>query len=375
MIGSVVVGIVMPESDGSIDTNLENWSTVRQDQVIAETAAALEWWAAREPDAGLSFTYHVERGVPTGYEPISRSQSDQGLWISDVMTHLEYGSGDYWTGAREYVNALRTEYKTDWAFVVFVVDDLADTDNFFAPNAGGTKYFAYAYLGGPFMVMTYGNDGYGPANMDAVMSHEMGHIFLALDAYMGSAACDSRSGYLDVENSNSLSPTPGDCGMDQPCIMRGQVAPYALAAASPSARGQIGWRDSDGDHILDPVDTAPGLSVLSSGSQSTPAGVSWTLSGVAFDYPLGSAQRTDVTINTVTAVECRVDGGVWQPAYADDGAWDEDFEEFTCDAGVLSTGPHTVAVQAHNSVGNTTSHDLQISQTEWHKVYLPYVIR
>ena len=371
MIGSVAVGIIMPESDGSIDDDLENWSTARQDEVITEISAALDWWAAREPAAGLSFTYQVERGVPTGYEPITRPQSDEGLWISDVMGRLGYGSGDRWTRVRDYVNALRTEYETDWAFVAFVVDDEVDTDNFFAPNPSGNKYFAYAYLGGPFMVMTYGNDGYGPTNMDAVMSHEMGHIFLALDAYAGSTDCDVHGGYLDVENSNSLNPEPRACGMDEACIMRGQVAPYTQEAVSPSARGQIGWRDSDDDGILDPVDTDVGLSVLFSGSRSSPEGASWAFSGVAIDYPWDSTYRpADVTINSVASVEYQVDGGLWQPASADDGVWDEALEPFTFETGVLSTDVHTVTVQAYNSVGNTSSYVVEMRQT-----YLPFVMK
>ena len=32
-------------------------------------------------------------------------------------------------------------------------------------------------------MLTYDNDGYGFANFDAVLAHEMGHVFGALDEY------------------------------------------------------------------------------------------------------------------------------------------------------------------------------------------------
>ena len=373
--GRVAVSIIMPESNGTIDANQEDWSTARQDAVVGEIAAALNWWAVREPAAGLSFTYRVERSVPTGYEPITRSQSQESLWIASVMASLGYPGTSIWTQTRNYVNALRDGYGTDWAFIAFVVDDLIDPDNMFAPNANGTKYFAYAYLGGPFMVMTYGNDGYGPGNMDAVMAHEMGHIFLAQDGYAASTHCTAMSGYLYVQNSNSLTPSQNACGMDMPCIMRGQVSPYTAGALSTSARGQLGWRDSDGDGILDPLDTAVGLSVWRTGLSEQGDGVIWNLAGVAMDYAYSSPSRADTTINTIQSVEYQVDGGIWRAVTSGDGAWDEPLEPFSFQTGLLSATMHQVNVRAINSVGNSFSYTVQLYPPGPHDIFLPFVVK
>jgi len=63
------------------------------------------------------------RRYPTSYEPISRPQSDQGLWIGEVMGKLGYDrSTSYFTQVRDYVNDLRATYQADWAFAIFVVD-------------------------------------------------------------------------------------------------------------------------------------------------------------------------------------------------------------------------------------------------------------
>ena len=77
MIGSVAVGVIMPESTGSV----ENWTTAEQDQVTAEIQQGLARWAdwsdnndadtnLDDVDANVSFTYDIQYSVPTTYEPI-----------------------------------------------------------------------------------------------------------------------------------------------------------------------------------------------------------------------------------------------------------------------------------------------------------------
>ena len=78
MLGSVAVGIILPESTG----NGENWTTIEQNNVVSEIQAGLNWWKTTGGAlADLTFEYDVKLGVSTTYEPISRPQSDEGLWI------------------------------------------------------------------------------------------------------------------------------------------------------------------------------------------------------------------------------------------------------------------------------------------------------
>ncbi len=345
MIGSVAVGIILPESDGSVDASTEDWTEVERDKVYSEIVAATNWWAAREPAAHLTFVYddHFSQPIPTRYEPISRPQSDQGLWIGEVMAKLGYDSAtSYFTRVRDYVNDLRDIYHTDWAFAIFVVDSSNDRDNYFA-----TGYFAYAYLGGPFTVMTYGNNGYGISNMDAVAAHEMGHIFLALDQYSSARTpCTARAGYLDVENQNSRY---GMCDSDESSIMRGQVWPFAQGAIDHYARGQIGWWDSDGDGVLDPVDTSTELMMV---RETLPqAGRAISYAGTASDIPLPSIRRRSATINRIAGMAYRLDGGDWQPVHPGDGDWDGVEEVFTFDLPPLEAGIYQLDVLIHTSLG------------------------
>jgi hypothetical protein len=344
MAGSVAVGIVAVESDGSVDPSTEDWTSDEKQHIFGEIVTALNWWAELEPRANLRFVYndHFSNPLPTGVEPIGRPQHDEQYWIADAMSALGYDAPSYFTRVRDYNNGLRTAYQTDWAFTIFVVDSSADSDNRFSDG-----YFAYAYLGGPFMVLTYGNNGYGPGSMDAVAAHEMGHIFHALDQYYSAQQpCTRRSGYLDVENQNSQY---GSCASDVGSIMRGGTYPYTGASIDPYAAGQIGWRDSDGDDILDPLDTDLPVSIASVSVN----GDSVIVSGTAEIVPYPSPGRTSVTINTLTGVQYRFDGGDWQPATADDGTYDGTAQGYHFVAS-LSPGLHTMEVAAVDSAGNVS---------------------
>jgi hypothetical protein len=346
LIGRVAVGIVLPESDGGADPSTEDWTEDERALVLSEVTAALDWWANLEPNAHLTFVYDDGTAAPTttSYEPISRPYNDQYLWIAEVMEKKGYTSPSYFDRVRRYNNDLRAKYDTDWAFTIFVVDSSNDSDNRFSNGL-----FAYAYLGGPFLVMTSGNNGYGPQNMDAVAAHEIGHIFLALDQYYSAQQpCTLRAGYLGVENQNSQY---GNCASDAPSIMRGQTWPYREGAVDEYARGQIGWRDSDGDGILDPMDTT--LSVTSVNYVGVAEGPTiLTFTGRVQDDPYPSALRRSVIINTIDQVQYRVAGGEWADAEPFDGAFDTYTEEFTFTTPPLPSDDLPIDLRVVDTAGN-----------------------
>jgi hypothetical protein len=195
--------------------------------------------------------------------------------------------------------------------------------------------------------MTYGNNGYGIHNMDAVAAHEMGHIFLALDQYSAARVpCTTRAGYLDVENQNSLY---GSCASNVSSIMRGQVWPYASGAIDDYARGQIGWWDSDGDGLLDPVDTSTEVSLV---QESEPeAGQSLHYTGVVRDIPFPSPRRHSTTINRITGVAYRIEDDDWQPVSPVDGSFDSLEEAITLQLPPLVEGIYQLDLLVHTSLG------------------------
>jgi hypothetical protein len=333
LIGDVAVGIIFLESNGAVDPSTEDWTSTEESQVISEIQAGLNWLAGQNPQAGVSFTYEIHYKVPTSYEPINhRSWHDEHLWISEAMTFLGYPGTSYFTQVRDYINDLRSRLGTDWACAMFIVDSSNDLDGKFADG-----YSAYAYLGGPFLVMTYDNDGYGIGNMDYVAAHETGHIFYATDEYDG---VTETSGYLGVQDNEGS----GDL-MDRPLS-------WWLCANS---KQQLGWRDTDGDGIQDIVDTFPD-STLTPYVPDPTTETTLIYTGYTYEVPYPNnnpyGTRRDITINIISTVEYRVDSGTWTSASPLDGAFDEWEESFTFTTPTLSVGTHTIDVRGRNSVGN-----------------------
>ncbi|MDI7275694.1 MAG: hypothetical protein QME94_06935 [Anaerolineae bacterium] len=369
MIGEVAVGIILPESSGAAE-DWDNGPPGRRQLVLAEIQDGLDWWAANEPRAELTFVYDVHLDVPTAHEPIALSSNDEGIWIGEAMSSLGYGGPTgYFERVYAYLNDLRAAYGTDWAFAIFVADSYND-DGYFA-NGG----FAYAYIGGPFLVMTYDNDNWGITNMDMIAAHETGHIFLALDEYAGAqAACTASSGYLYVQNRNSLYPSPGYCAVDEDCIMR--CAHGLPVPACAHTRGQVGWRDGDGDSLPDPVDTI--VLTLQSRPPEVTADPTVSYSGTVQDVPWDSPTRADVSINGISAVEFQVDGaGPWLPASPIDGAYDEPVEEFNLTTPPLAEGAHTVRIRALDRWGRVAAQTVDTFSVaaESYRSYLPFVVR
>jgi len=336
LIGSGAVGVIFLESDGTIDPQTENWISSEESAVVGEIQLGLNWWSVQNPAADVSFTLEWNYRVPTSYEPIMRPHTDEGLWISEAMTYLGYPGAYYFTQVRDYINDLRNDSNTNWAFAIFVVDSSNDLDGMFADPP--PQHFAYAYLGGPFLVMTYDNNGWGIVNMDRVTAHEMGHIFYATDEYNG---VTEYSGYLnvsDVEGSGDLMDT----------------ANWSLSSGT---QGQIGWNDTDSDGILDIVDTFPDTTL----NPCIPdpinnATLVYTGSVTEVPHPNNNPwywnTGRNITINAITGVQFRIDYSAWVDATATDGVFDEAVEDFTFTTPSLSAGTHTIETRGANSVGN-----------------------
>ena len=336
LIGSVAVGIVFLESNGVVDSSTETWTTARESQVVSEINSGLQWLANGNLDADVSFAFRTNRSVPTRYEPINRPSTDEGLWISDAMNYLGYPDASYFTQVRDYVNELRGDLDTDWAFAIFMVDSYYDSDGKFTDGL-----FAYAQSGGPFLVMTYDNNNWGIGNMDNVVAHETLHIFYATDEYDGNP---EYSGYLNARDNEGAF-----------CIMNPDASSSPIWTICASTRQQIGWRDSDGDGIQDIVDTFPSttLSQLSPNPTNDPTPTcTGTITEIPYpnNNPHGSGR--DVTINSIDFVEYRVDSGTWLRASATDGLFDEAEESFTFTISSLASGNHTIEARGKNSVGN-----------------------
>ncbi len=230
LIGSVAVGLIIVEGP---TTDLK-FDRSERATVVAEVQNGLSWLGSQEAKAGVSWSYDIQvvtLDTPPGPGSLTFGQKE-ALWRDPALAKLGYGPG--LSGASSYIQDLRSQLRTRWAYCAF-----------FTKYPAG--HFAYASVGGPRIVMQYDNDGWGPSNIDRVFAHETGHIFGAPDEYPSSGCtCGGQWGYLKAPNGNCQNCAAGG-GVD--CIMRSNS--WAMCSYTPV---HFGWRDSDNDGILDPDD-------------------------------------------------------------------------------------------------------------------------
>lgn len=230
LIGSIAVGLIIVEGP----TDDLKFDESERAKVVAEVQNGLSWLGTQEPRANVSWSYDIKivtLSTPPGSAGLSLSEKER-LWRDPAMDQLGYGPGI--SRVRSYVQDLRSQLHTRWGYCAFF-----------------TKYpvghFAYAKLKGPRLVMHYENDNWGVDNIDRVYAHETGHIFGAPDEYASSGcSCGGEWGYLRTPNGNCVNCAEGG-GVS--CIMRSNE--WAMCDYT---RTHFGWRDQDGDDVLDPDD-------------------------------------------------------------------------------------------------------------------------
>jgi len=103
-IGDYHITVFMPESDGSTDPSLEDWTEPMETEVVDQVVEACMHWADTAPDsAGLTchVTYYNYTDTPTSYEPITRPGGeplwgfwggDEDEWINEMMDITGFSS-------------------------------------------------------------------------------------------------------------------------------------------------------------------------------------------------------------------------------------------------------------------------------------------
>lgn len=227
LIGKVAVNIILVEGKAAPYT----FTSMERDTVVAEIQDGLGWLGSVEPKAGISWFYEL-RQVALDLDPAQVPDLSEDTWRDAALAQLGYPAS--WAGLEQFVCDRRQALGADWTLAVFV-------------TRFPLWHFAYAFK--PRIVLNYDLDGWGVSDMDRVVAHETGHIFGAGDEYAESK-CDrqERFGYLQVENGNCELGTTNPV----PCLMS-----HNTWALCDYTRGQLGWRDSNGDGILDLLDQRP----------------------------------------------------------------------------------------------------------------------
>jgi len=227
LIGKVAVNLILVEGEAPAYA----FTAMEQDTIVAEVQDGLGWLASVEPKANVTWLYEVRR-VRVDADPARDPAFSEDTWRDAAMAQLGYPAS--WEGLERFVRDRRTALGTDWSFAIFV-------------TRFPLWHFAYAFK--PRVVLGYDMDGWGIGDMDRVTAHETCHIFGAADEYAESKCdCRERFGFLQVENGNCELCAPTHV----PCIMS-----HNTWAMCEYTRAHLGWRDSNGDGIFDPLDRQP----------------------------------------------------------------------------------------------------------------------
>ncbi len=342
MLGSVTVTLVLMESNGQTDPSTENWTPQLIQQVKQKVQEGVNWWretlanytSIHSLDFVFDFTY-ADNPVPTRYEPINRTSDAYTLWVNEFLDFVGFNSPQSIDeDIRLFNHAQRLAHDTNWAFTIFVVNATNDLDGQFAPGGSFTQAFAFA--GGRFIVAP-------STRPTSTFAHETGHIFWARDEYLGGGSWTDRRGYYDTQNWNAAdNPTPGFVQQDS-IMAAGTKLLNAFTAhvSAPSTLAQVGWQDSDGDGVFDVLDVPHELSGI---GYRDPATGKYRFVGRAEVGTLpnrnSSGLQNDITINTITRAEFRIDGGPWTTAAP--------FGTYTADLNLsinVPAGVHTVEIR------------------------------
>ncbi|OHV41404.1 MULTISPECIES: hypothetical protein [Pseudofrankia] len=221
--GSVAVGLVLVEGP----TADLQFTAAERTKVVAEAQNGLSWLAAANPAADVTFSYDIQ--IVRLSQAADPSQDDlEAYWRDPTMAKLGYQAN--FDGVYDYADVVRGQLGTRWGYVIFV-------------TKYPVRYFAYAAIGGPRLVLTYDNDGWGPDNLDRVIAHESCHIFGAVDEYASSGCdCGGAWGRFGVPNGNcdACAAAPVDC------LMRGNT--FNFCRYTPA---HVGWgRGAAGNPLL-----------------------------------------------------------------------------------------------------------------------------
>ncbi len=355
------------------------------------------------PGVNLDFIIDYET-VEVSVEPIKLNGSgvqfstgDVKLWANEVMAMKGFARKTpppgpqpilpyppYQYNVAEYANYLRNKYGTDWAMVIFFIDSSKSEDGKFANKKSAGPPMG---VGGPGLNFL-NNRGKPFGELYIAIIHEILHVWYAVDEHTANQHFkeDAVIGYLAGKNLNYNE------AKGFRCIMNGPNWPEIC----PYTKQQIGWTDSNGNHIPDILDVKPVVTLFPNnklgntykGKAASPPlpnrnpyseggtikpphdlsvvlhlapvpeknlGINNLFKKVPAFTPPFPWTRNDITINKIISVEYRVlQGGKaiidWIKADSEDGAFDKAVENFKFTLKPLSPGTYTLEVRSMNSV-------------------------
>ena len=327
MAGEIYVNVVLFESNGKIDPDTENWSKAEIGKVVDHVKKACAWWEEmwkRKNYIGkLHFTLgldYADTPFRTSYEPVTHgAMRDDRLWIGEFLNSLGY-TGDKNRMLYQYTNDTIEKHKADFAFSIFIVKADNDPDHYFADSFRSYAWGSQARGCSDTYILTAYSRSYDWYSTQS-FAHEMAHIFGALDEYPGQGRYTDIGGYYGVQNTNAPDGNPNRNAI-VPSLMNGSVSSAVQNyTSSPQSLEMIGWRDSDGDRIIDVLDAPIDVTDFSSKMNLSDPTYEFTGTFTARKVPNHNNTKA-ITVNSVDRLLYRNgESGEWKQV--NDKDWGE----------------------------------------------------
>jgi hypothetical protein len=328
MAGEIYVNVVLFESNGKTDPDTENWKKDEISKVIDHVKKACAWWEEmwkRKNYIGeLHFTIDLEHATTpfqTSYEPITHGAfRDDRLWIGEFLNSLGY-SGSKNQMLYQFTNDTIVKHNANFAFNIFIVKADNDRDHYFQDNYRSYTFGQETFGCSDTYILTAYSQPYDWYSSQS-FAHEMAHIFGAADEYPGQGRYTDVSGYYGVQNTNAPDGNPNRNGI-VPSLMNSSISTaFQNHTTSPQSLEMVGWRDSDGDRIIDVLD-AP-IAVTDFSSKMKLSDSSYEFRGTFTVRKVPNHNNTKaITINSVDRLLYRFgESGEWKPA--NDNDWKEE---------------------------------------------------
>lgn len=352
MLGDVLVSVVLIESqDVTIGNDTENWTPALIQAVKSKAQIGMQWWVdtlhAYHPDAYLNFEFdftYADSPFEVPFEPINRISNQHIEFVDLFLDAQGYTAGSELNRIFEFNHAQRLAHGTDWAFTIFVVNDTNDDNDQFA--AGGSFTRSFAYPGGRYLVTL-------ASRPPEIYAHEAGHIFWAMDEYSNGSPHAETRGYYNTQNLNGINGAPSGHVQQASLMASGTLLSqsYINRVLPQATREHVGWRDSDGDGIIDILDVP--LTLSGQGVFDAPSGTyRFVGSSQVQTLPNSNAAswRNDITLNRVRVAEYRLDGGPWTVA--------ADYDSPTAELNLfipVSSGAQQIEIRTRDTITGATS--------------------
>lgn len=185
------------------------WNTRDQDDVMANVALNLAWWA----EQALLYDREVSFEIKPYFfdDPVCQVTEDPTTatgrgWAMEIMTALGYNRGNLNERQMDYTLDLIEQKESDWGFIAYII-------------RGAGTYRSNAQIFGPSTTVHF-----PAARSSLVFAHEVGHIFGLRDEYEERAYGTLNWNLHGLENLNADFRNL----INAPCIMKTASLPVGL---------------------------------------------------------------------------------------------------------------------------------------------------